>query len=136
MTEEPRRAVSRKRARTVTIAILAVLVVVVGGVFALPWLDRQGVESVRCTVLSAEAGSSSAAGKGGIGSDLVWIETSDCGRLLYTDGVTPKNRDQLAAELNRGGTFDFDMGMISRWLKSAGSPLGRTPEVRSFAPRG
>lgn len=136
MSEVPKKARSRRRARVIAVTVLAVLVAVVGCVLSLPWLDRQGMESVRCTVLSAEAGSTSGAGKGGTGSAVVWIETSDCGKLIYSDGVTPQNREHLAAELNRGGTFDFDMGMVSRWLKSAGSPLGRALEVRSFAPHG
>ena len=88
--------------------------VVVGGVLFSPVLDSIAVESVRCEVVSAEPRSSSGGLRGSASTASVLIQTSHCGRLAITEGVTFDGRQELAASFQVGAEYEFDVGWLSR----------------------
>ncbi len=82
--------------------------------------DAAHREQVTCTVTAAEAITVSSRSTRGIGSSRagVGVETSDCGRLTMTRGVTGDSRDDIARELNRTkGPHTFTVGGGSFWLR-------------------
>ncbi|TFC59635.1 hypothetical protein [Cryobacterium sp. TMB1-7] len=95
--------------------VVFLLLVVFGvGVLFGPELDLISVESVRCEVVSAEPRSSSGGLRGSASTASVLIQTSDCGRLAITEGVTFDGRQELAASFQVGAEYEFDIGWLSR----------------------
>ncbi len=82
--------------------------------------DAAHQEQVTCTVTAAEAVTVSSRSVRGIGSSRagVGIETSDCGRLTLTHGVSNDDRDDIARALNRSkGPHSFTVGGGSFWWR-------------------
>ena len=101
-----------------------------------PWFigiyDEGNRTRIDCTVTDAKGGVSSASSRGAASWSQVLIESSDCGKLTYSSGVTESNRDEIAAELAKGGIYSFEIGEATnslRWLTDA---TGTIPKVWSF----
>ncbi|MFC9770581.1 MULTISPECIES: hypothetical protein [unclassified Pseudarthrobacter] len=77
--------------------------------------DFVDVRTVRCDVVSAAPSTSSGGTRGSASTAGVRLETSDCGPVHYSDGVSFENRDQIAASISPGA-YEFDMGWSSRVL--------------------
>ena len=90
------------------------MVVVVGGVLFSPVLDSIAVESVRCVVVSAEPDTASGGSRGSASTPSVDIETSNCGPLDISTGVTFDGRQELASSFQAGAEYEFDIGWYSR----------------------
>ena len=88
--------------------------VVVGGVLFSPVLDSIAVESVRCEVVSAEPHTASGGSRGSVSTPSVVIETSNCGPLDISTGVTWDGRQELASSFQVGAEYEFDIGWYSR----------------------
>ncbi|KTR03008.1 hypothetical protein NS184_14530 [Curtobacterium luteum] len=97
--------------------------------------DAAHREQVTCTVTAAEAITVSSRSTRGIGSSRagVGVETSDCGRLTMTRGVTSDDRDGIARELNRTkGPHVFTVGGGSFWLRKNTPITVPSPTVYSI----
>ncbi|ASD23293.1 hypothetical protein B7495_15215 [Cryobacterium sp. LW097] len=90
------------------------MVVVVGGVLFSPVLDSIAVENVRCVVVSAEPRTASGGSRGSASTPEVLIETSNCGPLVISSGVTFDGRQELASSFEVGAEYEFDIGWYSR----------------------
>ncbi|MDQ1054626.1 MULTISPECIES: hypothetical protein [Micrococcaceae] len=77
--------------------------------------DSWDVRTVRCDVVSAAPSTSSGGTRGSASTAGVQLETSDCGPVHYSDGVSFENRDQIASSITPG-EYDFEMGWSSRVL--------------------
>jgi hypothetical protein len=86
------------------------------GVFALllPVWDSIGVETLRCEVVSAEPRTNSGGSRGSASTAGVLVQTSNCGSIHVSPGVTFDNRDEVAASFKPGSEYEFDMGWYSR----------------------
>lgn len=86
------------------------------GVFVLfiPFWESIGVESIRCEVVSAEPRTSSGGSRGSASTAGVLVETSDCGSISVSQGVTFDNREEVAASFKPGSEYEFDIGWFSR----------------------
>ena len=113
---------------------LVFLLLVVFGVGVLfgPELDSISVESVRCEVVSAEPRSSSGGLRGSASTASVLIQTSNCGRLAITEGVTFDGRQELAASFQVGGEYEFDVGWLSRVIMK--DVLHQIQSVQGYRP--
>jgi hypothetical protein len=90
------------------------MVVVFLGVMFSQQLDSVAVETVRCEVVSAEPRSSSGGSRGAASTPSVLIQTSNCGRLAITEGVTFDGRQEVASSFQVGAEYEFDIGWFSR----------------------
>jgi hypothetical protein len=90
------------------------MVVFVGGVVFSNQLDSIAVESVRCEVVSAEPDTASGGSRGSVSTPSVVIETSNCGPLDISTGVTFDGRQELASSFQVGAEYEFDIGWYSR----------------------
>ena len=119
-TEMPRtgnpvrlKATKRIRRSLAWVAFLLMVVVFLGVMFS-QQLDSVAVETVRCEVVSAEPRSSSGGLRGAASTPSVLIQTSNCGRLAITEGVTFDGRQELASSFEVGAEYEFDIGWFSR----------------------
>jgi hypothetical protein len=109
----------RRRGNVLVILMLSamalVTVLILGGSWAWKAYDRAHVISVTCTVTGAEGDIGSSTSGRGIGSsfDQVAIITKECGPLVLRRGVTPGNKDAIAARLEAGGSTRFQIGEAS-----------------------
>ncbi len=80
----------------------------------IPLWDSLDVQTVRCEVVSAK-GDTSSGGIGGSASTAgVLVETSNCGTISVSSGVTFDSQDKVAASFAPGNEYDFDIGWYSR----------------------
>lgn len=86
------------------------------GVFVLlvPVWDSIGVESIRCEIKTAKPDTSSGGSRGSASTAGVLVETSDCGSIHVSPGVTFDNQDEVAASFKAGTEYEFDIGWFSR----------------------
>lgn len=90
--------------------------VLLSGIFVLfiPLWASMAVETIRCEVVSAEPRTSSGGSRGSASSAGVLVQTSDCGSISFSKGVTFDNRDEVAASFRAGSVYEFDIGWFSR----------------------
>ncbi|MGW8431723.1 hypothetical protein ACWGJ9_11570 [Curtobacterium citreum] len=92
----------------------------VPGLWVVNAYDNAHKEQVTCTVTAAEGITVSSRSARGVGSSRpgVGIETSDCGRLTFTRGVTSDTNDNIAQALNHSkGPREFTVGGGTFWLR-------------------
>lgn len=94
--------------------VVIVIVVVVAGFLLSPRLDSIAVETVRCEVTSAAPKTASGGSRGSASSPAVLIQTSNCGPLEISEGVTFDERQEVASSFEVGAEYDFDIGWFSR----------------------
>lgn len=83
-----------------------------------PVIDSITLETVRCEVISAQKDKSSGGSRGSATTAGVLIETSNCGPIYWSKGVTFDNREEIAASFEAGREYEFDMGWYSRvWCR-------------------
>ena len=101
--------------------------------------DDAHIRTAPCTVESASGGTVSSRSLRGVGSSrpVVFFETSDCGRLTFDRGIGRDNRDEIARRYDEApGTYTFEVGAASFWIREHASWLRLSPEVHSVsAPR-
>jgi hypothetical protein len=83
-------------------------------VLLLPVWDSIGVESIRCEIRAAKPDTSSGGSRGSASTAGVLVETSNCGSIYVSPGVTFDNQDQVAASFKTGTEYEFDIGRFSR----------------------
>lgn len=109
--------------------VLVVLLVLVPVIFALPWLDSLDRQWVQCHVVDASPS------KGSWNSPSTWrvaVETQDCGEILYSNGVTTENVEDIADQF-AAGAYDFQLGWISK-LSTQGYIPGMHPSAAEYRP--
>lgn len=99
---------------------------------ALPWLNSLGQQWVTCDVTDASPS------KGTRFSPSLWrvlIETRDCGPILYTQGVTEDNVEDLAESIEPGPQ-DLRLSWLSRQATNEWNPMTPTAqEIRELHSR-
>lgn len=80
----------------------------------IPVLNSFGIESIRCEVSSASPDTSSGGSRGSASTAGVLVETTNCGKIHVSEGVTFDNREKVAASFESGRQYDFDLGWFSR----------------------
>lgn len=114
----------------VALAVLAVgalyILTIIIGMPVLASYDKAHLESMDCLVTSATNTQAQYNGH------WVAIETSDCGQLALRGGVTRANSDEIAAQINVGGKFTFEIGAATRSMKGLFQSINITPAVYSF----
>jgi hypothetical protein len=80
----------------------------------MPILNSVGVESLRCEVVAAEPKTSSGGSRGSASTAGVLVETSNCGKIVVSKGVTFDSQEEIAASFQTGSEYEFDLGWFSR----------------------
>lgn len=80
----------------------------------MPALDSIAVESLRCKIVSANAETSSGGTRGSASTAGVLIETSNCGKIYISRGVTFDSQVAVASSFSVGSEYEFDLGWFSR----------------------
>ncbi len=80
----------------------------------MPALDSIAVESLQCKIVSAKAESSSGGTRGSASTAGVLIETSNCGQVHISRGVSFDSQDAVASSFSVGSEYEFDLGWFSR----------------------
>lgn len=103
------------------------IVLLVLGIFVVVNLDAVGHRWVQCEVVnsSAEQGDLNSAS-----AFVVVLETQDCGRVLYDEGVNRDNVEDKAAEFE-AGQYEFKLGITSQWAADGFLP-GFNPSFEEY----
>jgi hypothetical protein len=80
----------------------------------MPALNSIGIESIRCEISSAKSNTSSGGTRGSASTAGVLVETTNCGTIHVSTGVTFDNQDEVAASFKAGSEYEFDLGWFSR----------------------
>ena len=125
--DQPADPTRRKRRLRRIVAIGIVLLVL--GMFAVVNLDVVGHRWVQCQVVesNAEQGDMNSAS-----AFVVVLETKDCGRVLYDEGVNRDNVEDKAAEFEPG-QYEMKMGLTSQWAAEGIIP-GINPSFEEYRP--
>ena len=120
----------RTRTGRIFLGLLFVLVMVVYPLLMVfIMLDGTRQQWVTCEVTHAETA------KGNRFSTSEWmvaIETTDCGRMIYSQGVTEDNIAEIAASFDPE-EYEFKLGIASRSAVDGWLPFLR-PTVRDYRP--
>lgn len=122
---------ARKRTRD---GIRALLMLGVGAglvavFFAFPWFDTLDQRWVSCEVVEARPF------QGDNTSMQPWkvqIETTDCRDVIYSEGVTEENVQQIAESLEPG-TYELKLSWVSRRLADGWLPT-MAPSAKDYRP--
>ena len=109
--EETERGNSARRKRRIRGVIFGLVVLAVLVMVALPLLDSVGQRWVQCQVVASNGQ------QGDMNATSAWvvvIDTEDCGRLMYSNGVNKDNVEEKAADFEPGA-YEFKMGLTSQW---------------------
>lgn len=112
-----------------TIAVLVLLVFPLFMLFLA--LDSRDQQWVTCDVTHAETA------KGNRFNTSTWIvaiETTDCGRMIYTQGVSKDNVEEIVASFD-AGEYEFKLGIASRLAADGWFPALR-PTVYDYRQTG
>jgi len=92
------------------------VLILIAGLFVLliPTWDSIAVESIRCKVVSASPNTNSGGSRGSASSAGVLVETSNCGTISVSQGVTFGNQKEIASSFEVGKDYEFDIGWFSR----------------------
>ena len=132
---------SRARIRRERLSAVAVLFLVIGvpviafgfGPSILGWYDDGHRIEVVCKVRSAEASiASSRSAKGAGGSEPQVAFHTDCGNLLYLEGVDRSNMKRTASIVTAGVDYRFEVGAGSYNLRSGLKLLKVVPTIYSY----
>ena len=122
----------KQRASKIFWGIIAVLVLVVFPLFLLLLaLDSTDQEWASCDVTHA------APAKGNRFNNATWIvaiETTDCGRITYTEGLTEDTVDDIV-DAFEPGEYEFKFGISSRLAADGWIPFLR-PSAYDYRPGG
>ncbi|MFK0040038.1 hypothetical protein ACIQTW_09375 [Paenarthrobacter sp. NPDC090517] len=90
--------------------------ILIAGLFVLliPTWDSIAVESLRCEVVSASPNTNSGGSRGSASSAGVLVETSNCGTISVSNGVSFENQQEIASSFEVGKDYEFDIGWFSR----------------------
>lgn len=80
----------------------------------MPVLNSFGIESLRCEVVSAAPATASGGSRGSASTAGVLVDTSDCGKIHVSKGITFDSQEEVAASFNAGDQYEFDLGWFSR----------------------
>lgn len=80
----------------------------------MPVLNSFGIESLRCDVISARPNTSSGGTRGSVSTAGVLVETTNCGTMHVSVGVSFHNQDVVAASFKAGSAYEFELGWFSR----------------------
>lgn len=100
-----------RRKRRIRGVVAVGIVLLFLGMFTVVNLDAVGHRWVQCQVVdsNAEQGDQYSAS-----AWVVVLETQDCGRMLYVEGVRRDNVEEKAADFEPG-QYEMKMGLTSQW---------------------
>jgi len=131
-----RARIRRERLSAVAVLFLAIGVPVIAfgfGPSILGWYDDGHRIEVACKVRSAEASiASSRSAKGAGGSEPQVAFHTDCGNLLYLEGVDRSNMKRIASMVTAGANYRFEVGAGSYNLRSGLKLLKVAPTIYSY----
>jgi len=107
------------------IAVLLVVAFPLGIVFAV--LESSNQQWVRCNVTHAESVEGT---RFNASPWIVAIETTDCGRMTYTKGVSEDNVQEIAQAFEPGA-YEFKLGFTSRLAADGWVPFLR-PSAQEY----
>ena len=96
----------------------------------MPALNSFGIESLRCDVNSARPDTSSGGTRGSASTAGVLVETTNCGTMHVSVGVSFDNQDEVAASFKGGSEYEFDLGWFSRVVTK--DIMHEIPSVRGY----
>lgn len=101
-----------------------------------PWVinsyDDDHRVRMECTVIDAEGGTYSGAGRNVGSRPGLIISTSDCGTLSLIHESDQAANELMAADLAQGGRFEFELGQATRTLMGFFDVIGMVPVVSSY----
>jgi hypothetical protein len=138
---EPRRKSRAQVARNRVVGVLMLLVLIVlpivtfvFGPSALSAYDQRHTIMITCYVNDAKGEIvSSRSTKGAGGSQAQVSFDSQCGNLLYQDGVTRQNMKSIAASVSPGTQYRFRVGEGSYNLRAVLSLLKVAPVIQDYS---
>lgn len=80
----------------------------------MPALNSVGIEGIRCEISSAKPHKGSGGTRGSASTAGVLVETTNCGKVHVSTGVTFDNQDEVAASFRPGSEYEFELGWFSR----------------------
>lgn len=115
--------------KSIAAVILGVCIVVGGVALSFPWLDSLDQRWTTCEVIEVTPF------QGDTTSMQPWkvqIRTTDCQDVIYSEGVTEDNVEEIAGSM-KPGTYELKMSWVSRRLADG---WWRTiaPSVQEFRP--
>lgn len=116
---------------SVVLALFLLVLLFVVSIFAWPAIDARTLKGEECQVDHAVAQTGAAGYRTGPGSPVVVISTTNCGTLLWSDGVTQENKDTTASGFTPGEKYLFTSGWYSRVIMR--DLLHRPAEVATFS---
>ncbi|MFL4474224.1 hypothetical protein ACIPVK_09510 [Paeniglutamicibacter sp. MACA_103] len=94
--------------------------------------DQSHTVPIECTVVSADGGKSRGGPRGGAGGYAVSISTKECGDFRMSWQVTEDTADDIAAELEPGNIYTFQIGENQNKILNLTQKLGIGSAVYSF----
>ena len=125
--DQPGRPGATRLSKTIATVILGVCVVVGAVALSFPWLDSLDQRWTTCEVIEATPF------QGDNTSMQPWkvqIRTTDCQDVIYSEGVTKDNVEQIARSIEPGA-YELKMSWVSRRLADGWWPTV-APSVDEF----
>jgi len=126
--------ISKRRGRWIgnlALALFLLVALFVVSIFAWPAIDARTLKAERCQVQTAEAHSGSPGYRTGPSSPVVVISTRNCGKFIWSDGVTRENMDLVARKFTPGDSYIFSSGWYSRVIMR--DVLHRPSQLATFS---
>ena len=126
-SQEPKETRKERRGKRIwgIVAVLLVVAFPLGIVLAV--LESSNEQWVRCDVTHAESVEGT---RFNASPWIVAIETTDCGRMTYTQGVSEENVDEIAQSFDPGA-YEFKLGLTSRLAANGWIPFLR-PSAKEY----
>lgn len=119
---EPQRSWKRPGSKIFWAIIAVLLFVACPLVIVFAVLDSTSPQWVRCDLNRAE---NVQGNRLNASPWIVAIETTDCGRITYTEGVTEENAAEIAASFVESAEYEFKLGLTSRLAADGWIPFLR-----------
>lgn len=102
--------------------------------YAMSSYDEGHKRALQCHVESAEKYSGSTSSRTGLEAPVSYIrvDTENCGTLVLQRVPTDRQQLAVAAELDEGGRFEFNVGASSYWFRDSLKLINRFPTAFDY----
>lgn len=125
--DQPQRIRHKRLGKRIWGVIATLLIVAFPLVILFAVLESTNQQWVRCNVTHAEGIQGT---RFNPSPWIVAIETTDCGRLTYTQGISETNVEKIAASFEPG-RYEFKLGLTSRLATEGWMPFLR-PSAQEY----